>query len=159
MKITLLLAVLVTAIVALLYYTPGLSRAGEPAVPAVLRADGMRLAAMMTGDGTALGRVFSDELVFVHSDGRVESKADYVKNLMAGDTAYTNARTSELQTVKPSADVVVLIGRQDMRKRLGAAWSEITLRFLSVWRNEGGTWRMVAWQSMRPTGSTVVPRK
>ena len=159
MKITLLLAVLLAAILALLYYTPGVSHAEEPAVPAVLRADGSRLQAMMAGDGAALGRVLSDELVFVHSDGRVESKADYVKNLMAGDTAYTNATTSELRTMKPSSDVVVLIGRQDMRKRLGATWSEITLRFLSVWRNEGGTWRMVAWQSMRPAGSSVVPGK
>ncbi|MBI4625847.1 MAG: nuclear transport factor 2 family protein [Verrucomicrobia bacterium] len=133
--------------------------AAESATDAVRRIDGERLQAMMAGDGAALGRVLSDELVFVHSDGRVESKADYVKNLMAGDTAYTNARTSELRTMKPSSDVVVLIGRQDMRKRLGATWSEITLRFLSVWRNEGGTWRMVAWQSMRPAGSSVVPGK
>ena len=159
MKITLLLAVLLAAILALLYYTPGVSHAEEPAVPAVLRADGSRLQAMMAGDGAALGRVLSDELVFVHSDGRVESKADYVENLLAGDTAYTNAKAAELRTMKPSADIVVLIGRQDMRKRLGAAWSEITLRFLSVWRNEGGTWRMVAWQSMRPAGNSVVPGK
>lgn len=131
----------------------------SPDVAAVLRADASRLAAMMAGDGAALGRVLSDELVFVHSDGRIESKADYVRNLMAGDTAYTNARTSELRTQQPSSDVVVLIGRQDMRKRLGATWSEITLRFLSVWRQEAGTWRMVAWQSMRPAGSSVVPGK
>ena len=131
----------------------------SPDVAAVLRADASRLAAMMAGDGAALGRVLSDELVFVHSDGRIESKADYVRNLMAGDTAYTNAKTSELRTQQPSAEVVVLIGRQDMRKRLGATWSEITLRFLSVWRQEAGTWRMVAWQSMRPAGSSVVPGK
>lgn len=129
----------------------------SPDVAAVLRADASRLAAMMAGDGAALGRVLSDELVFVHSDGRIESKADYVRNLMAGDTAYTNAKTSELRTQQPSSDVVVLIGRQDMRKRLGAAWSEITLRFLSVWRKEAGTWRMVAWQSMRPAGNSTVP--
>jgi ketosteroid isomerase-like protein len=160
MKITRLVAILPAvlraAIVGLLCFAPGVSHAEEPAV---LRADASRLAAMMAGDGAALGRVLSEELVFVHSDGRIESKADYVKNLMAGETAYTNAKTSELRTMQPSSDVVVLIGRQDMRKRFGAAWSEITLRFLSVWRNEAGTWRMVAWQSLRPAGSSVVPGK
>ena len=54
---------------------------------------------------------------------------------------------------------MILIGRQEMRKKLGSEWSEIKLRFMSVWRNEGGTWRMYAWQSMRPAGNSVVPKK
>ena len=136
------------------------SHAAESAdVGAVLRADQARLAAMMAGDGVALGKLMSNELKFVHSDGRVESKADYVKNVMAGDTAYADARTSEVRALEPASNVVVLIGAQDMRKRLGPAWSEIKLRYLAVWRNENGTWRMFAWQSMRPSGNSVVPKK
>ena len=132
--------------------------AESSAVAAVLRADQARLAAMMAGDGAALGKLMSDELKFVHSDGRVESKADYVKNVMAGDTAYAEAKTSDVQAVEPAPNVVVLIGAQEMRKRLGPAWSEIKLRTMAVWRNENGTWRMVAWQSMRPAGNSTVPR-
>ena len=52
------------------------ARAAESSVAAALRADHARLAAMMAGDGAALGRLMSDELRFVHSDGRVEAKAD-----------------------------------------------------------------------------------
>ena len=131
----------------------------EPAVIAAVRADKARLAAMMAGDGDALGTLMSDQLRFVHSDGRVESKADYVKNLMAGDTAYEDAKTSELETTQIAPDVVVIIGVQEMRKRLGAEWSNIKLRYLAVWRNEAGTWRMVAWQSARPSGNSMVPTK
>ena len=131
----------------------------EPAVISALRADKARLAAMMAGDGAALARLMSDQLRFVHSDGRVESKADYVKNLMAGDTAYADAKTSELETTQVSPDVVVVLGVQEMRKRLGPTWSDIKLRYLAVWRNESGTWRMVAWQSARPTGNSAVPKK
>ena len=131
----------------------------EPAVISALRADKARLAAMMAGDGAALARLMSDQLRFVHSDGRVESKADYVKNLMAGDTAYADAKTSELETTQVSPDVVVVLGVQEMRKRLGPTWSDIKLRYLAVWRNESGTWRMVAWQSARPTGNSTVPKK
>jgi ketosteroid isomerase-like protein len=131
----------------------------EPAVISALRADKARLAAMMAGDGEALARLMSDQLRFVHSDGRVESKADYVKNLMAGDTAYAEAKTSELETTQVSPDVVVVIGVQEMRKRLGPTWSDIKLRYLAVWRNESGAWRMIAWQSARPTGNSTVPKK
>jgi len=133
--------------------------AAEPPVISALRADKARLAAMMSGNGEALARLMSDQLRFVHSDGRVESKADYVKNLMAGDTAYADAKTSELETTQVANDVVVVIGVQEMRKRLGTEWSNIKLRYLAVWRNESGTWRMVAWQSARPSGNSVVPAK
>jgi hypothetical protein len=131
----------------------------EPAVISALRADKARLAAMVAGDGAALGRLMSDQLRFVHSDGRVESKADYVKNLMAGDTEYVDAKTSELETMQVTADVVVVLGVQEMRKRLGPTWSEVKLRYLAVWRNEYGEWRMVAWQSARPSGNSTVPKK
>jgi hypothetical protein len=134
-------------------------RAAESATDAVLRLDGLRLTAMMAGDGAALGRVLSDEVIFVHSDGRSEAKADYIKNMTAGDTAYADLKTADLRARQISADVVVLAGAQEMRKKLGPTWSEIKLRFLSVWRNEGGTWRMVAWQSMHPSGNSVVPPK
>jgi hypothetical protein len=133
--------------------------AAEPPVISAVRADKARLTAMMAGDGEALGRLMSDQLRFVHSDGRVESKADYVKNMMAGDTQYADARTSELETMQISPDVVVVLGVQEMRKRLGPDWSNIKLRYLAVWRNEAGTWRMIAWQSARPTGNSVVPAK
>jgi hypothetical protein len=131
----------------------------EPAVIAAVRADQARIRAMMAGDGAALGALMSDQLRFVHSDGRVESKAEYVKNLMAGDTQYADAKTSELETMQVDAEVVVILGVQQMRKRLGPDWSDVKLRYLAVWRNESGVWRMIAWQSARPSGNSVVPKK
>ena len=135
------------------------SAAAEPAVISALRADQARIAAMNAGDGLALGELMSDQLRFAHSDGRVESKADYVKNLTAGDTAYAEVKTSGLETMQVSPEVVVVLGTQEMRKRLGETWSDIKLRYLAVWRNENGAWRMVAWQSARPAGNSTVPPK
>lgn len=135
------------------------SAAESTAVTAVRRADTARCAAMMKGDGAALAALMSEELRFVHSDGRIELKAAYVKNMMAGDTEYQGVRTFDVQALEPAPGVVVLIGAQEMRKRLGTAWSDIKLRYLAVWRNEGGTWRMHAWQSMRPAGNSTVPAK
>ncbi|HRE80634.1 MAG TPA: nuclear transport factor 2 family protein [Opitutaceae bacterium] len=137
---------------------PAWAKTASP-ISAVLQADQERLQAMMAGDAAALGKVLSDTLLFVHSDGRIESKADYVKNMLAGDTEYVNVRTEEVRTMEPSPGVVILIGGQKMRKRLGTTWSEISLRFMSVWRFEETGWRMVAWQSMRPSGSSVIPSK
>ncbi len=135
------------------------AHAAESPVEIVQRLDAARLAAMGAGDGAALAKILSDEVVFIHSDGRSESKADYVKNMTAGDTAYSDLKTAEVKARQIATDVVVLSGAQEMKKKLGPTWSEIKLRFMSVWRNEGGTWRMIAWQSMRPAGNSVVPGK
>ena len=135
------------------------ARAAESAVEIVLRADAVRLKAMGASDGAALAKILSDEVVFIHSDGRLESKGDYIKNLTAGDTAYSDLKTAEVQARQIATDVIVLAGAQEMRKKLGPEWSDLKLRFMSVWRNENGTWRMVAWQSLRPSGNSVVPPK
>lgn len=129
----------------------------QPPVIAAAQADQARVAAMMAGDAAALGRLMSDQLRFVHSDGRVEAKADYLKNLLAGDTAYADAKLSDVETMQVAHDVVVVLGRQQMRKRLGQEWSDVTLRYLGVWRNEHDGWKLVAWQSARPAGNSVVP--
>ena len=131
----------------------------EPAVNAALKADQARLAAMAAGDAAALGKLMSDQLKFVHSDGRVEAKQDYVRNVLAGDVAYADVKTFEVETTLIASDVVAVFGGQQMRKRLGAEWSNITLRYLAVWRNESGSWRLVAWQSARPSGNSTVPGK
>jgi ketosteroid isomerase-like protein len=132
--------------------------ATEADLAAVQRADEARLQAMTAGDGAALGRVLADGLVFGHSDGRLESKAEYVKNLMDGDTAYADARVDVANTTQIAPDVIVRHGRQSMRKKLGSNWNALDLRFMAVWRKESDGWRMVSWQSLRPTGSSVVPK-
>lgn len=159
MKALMILRGVVTGLVLLLGAAAFAAQAGEPSVIAVLKADKARLAAMVAGDGAALAGLLSDQLQFVHSDGRVESKADYVKNMTAGDTEYKDAKTSEVETMQVSQDVVVVIGAQEMRKRLGKNWSKINLRYLAVYRHEGGEWKMIAWQSARPTGNSAVPKK
>lgn len=136
------------------------ARAAESAdIATVLRLDQTRLAAMMAADGAALARILSDEILFVHSDARHEGKADYIRNMTAGDTAYTDVKTSQVEAKAVTADVIVLNGEQSMRKKLGPTWSDLTLRFMSVWRRENGIWRMIAWQSLRPAGNSNVPPK
>ena len=140
-------------------FVAGAMPVAEAPMEIVKRIDLARLEAMRKGDGAALAKVFSEEMVFIHSDGRSESKADYVKNMTAGDTAYTDLKTTEVVARQIAPEVIVLSGGQEMKKKLGNTWSDIKIKFLSVWRNEGGTWRMVAWQSMKPAGNSVVPAK
>jgi hypothetical protein len=50
----------------------------------VLRADDNRFEAMRKGDWDALEAALADDLTYVHSTARLESKAEHVGNLRAG---------------------------------------------------------------------------
>ena len=54
----------------------------------VLRADDRRFEAMRGGDWPALDAALADDLTYVHSTARLESKAEHVANLRAGKPHY-----------------------------------------------------------------------
>ena len=51
----------------------------------VLRADDRRFEAMRKEDWAALDAALADELTYVHSTARLESKAEHIANLRAGN--------------------------------------------------------------------------
>jgi hypothetical protein len=131
--------------------------AAESSADAVLRADAQRLAALEAGDIAAFNELVSEELHLVHSDGRVQTRAEYVAPVISGEIAYENIRTYDVQVMRATEDVVVLHGRIDMRKRTGLQKVDQRLMFLAVWRLEHGVWRLFAYQSARPPGSDPIP--
>src|SRR2546426_5478088 len=54
----------------------------------VLRADDRRFEAMRKGDWAGLDAALADDLIYVHSTARQESKAEHIANLRAGKPNY-----------------------------------------------------------------------
>src|SRR2546428_12137780 len=54
----------------------------------VLRADDRRFEAMRKGDWAALDAALADDLTYVHSTARLESKKEHMDNLRAGKPHY-----------------------------------------------------------------------
>jgi len=54
----------------------------------VLQADDRRFDAMRKGDWAALDAALADDLTYVHSTARLESKAEHIGNLKAGKPHY-----------------------------------------------------------------------
>jgi ketosteroid isomerase-like protein len=79
------------------------------AAPADLRAieseisalDARRIAALINADTKALDEIYSDELVYVHSGGKIDSKKPYLALLTSGSLDYVS------QQYDPPARVVV----------------------------------------------------
>ena len=114
----------------------------------VLRADDRRFEAMRRGDWTALDAALDDELTYVHSTARLESKAEHVANVKAGKPHYRGIAPRE-RRVRVHGGVGIVDGVSEMHVERDGKAQRFTVRYLAVYAKSAGMWRMTAWQSTR----------
>jgi ketosteroid isomerase-like protein len=114
----------------------------------VLSADDRRFEAMRKADWPALEAVLADELTYVHSTARLETKAEHVGNLKAGKPHYRGIAPRE-RKVRVHGGVGVVNGVSEMQVENAGKEQRFTVRYLAVYTKAGNAWRMIAWQSTR----------
>jgi ketosteroid isomerase-like protein len=123
-------------------------RAEEPDDFAAVRAaDEARLAATIAGDTLKLSQLLSNELFYAHSDGRVQTKAQFIAAVAGNRIQYASVTPHDLKLQAIAPGAVAMNGRARLVVRADGRPLEFTLRFLAVWRNEDGPWRLLAYQS------------
>ena len=114
----------------------------------VLRADENRFEAMRKEDWNALDMALADDLTYVHSTARLESKAEHVANLRAGKPHYRGIAPRD-RTARVHRDVGIVTGVSAMHVERDGKEQRFTVRYLAVYAKTQGMWRMIAWQSTR----------
>ena len=114
----------------------------------VIAADDRRFQAMMKQDWAALDASLADDLVYVHSSARVESKGEHVGNLKAGKPYYRGASPRE-RKVRLRGDVAIVNGISDMHVENAGKENRFTIRYLAVYARIADRWQMTAWQSTK----------
>jgi hypothetical protein len=158
MKLKLLPALLVLGLALL---SP-LSAADQPAATAtapdlekiraaLIKADDERLAATQAGDQARLTAIFSDELRYSHSSGKVDTKESYIKSLTSHSTVYEKFDYKERAFKSVAPGIALMTGRVVTTVTQGGKPGELDLNFLAVWRLEKGQWKFLAWQSCKNT--------
>jgi ketosteroid isomerase-like protein len=114
----------------------------------VIAADDRRFQAMMKQDWATLDASLADDLVYVHSSARVESKGEHVGNLKAGKPYYRGAAPRE-RKVRVRGDVAIVNGISDMHVENAGKENRFTIRYLAVYARIADRWQMTAWQSTK----------
>ena len=114
----------------------------------VLAADDRRFEAMRKGDWTALDAALADDLTYVHSTARLESKAEHLGNLKSGKPHYCGIAPRE-RKARVHGNVGVVNGVSEMHVENAGKEQRFTVRYLAVYAKTGEAWRMIAWQSTR----------
>lgn len=114
----------------------------------VLQADDRRFEAMRKSDWAALDAALADDLTYVHSTARQETKAEHLGNLRAGKPLYRGIAPRE-RTARVHGEIGLVNGVSEMHVENAGKEQRFTVRYLAVYAKRGGQWRMIAWQSTR----------
>ncbi len=112
----------------------------------ILRMERARTDAILAADGVAMGKIFSDDLVYIHSSGRLDTKTSYIDGLVSGKSSYKAFAFSNVK-VRAYGDCAVVSGDAI----IDATKSRLDLRFTNVWVRSDGVWRNVHWHSVKRT--------
>jgi hypothetical protein len=133
---------------------PGLSAQGRPPSPtqeALLQTNAIRFEAMIGHDLRTLDTLLAPELSYIHSDGVLESKAEFLATLKEGRLHYQAIEPDEPE-VRVYGEAGVVTGRSRMQVKVGAEVVRLMIRFTALYRREGTRWVLAAWQATRVPG-------
>jgi hypothetical protein len=132
--------------------SPSLLAQGSPGNirQALLTTNAARFTAKVRGDLAGLDTLLAPDLTYIHSDGALESKAQFLATLRTGRLRYEAISPYDLEE-RIYGEAGVVTGRSAMRVRVGQDLLRFSIRFTAMYRREGRRWVLVAWQATRLT--------
>lgn len=114
----------------------------------VMDLDRQRMAAMGNKDTATLEKLIADDLIYVHSSARLDTKTTLIGAMTAGTTVYASVEPSNV-SAQDLGSAVVLTGEASIKVTSNGTPMAFRVRFADVWANRNGNWQMVTWQSTK----------
>ncbi len=120
--------------------------ADEKAVVAVEKA---RFDAQVAKNAEALNQLLAEDLVYIHSNGNVDTKQSYIQSIKEGNSTYNSIDVQE-QKVRMYGNTAIITGVCYVKRPLvDGKNNDLKLRYTDAYVKKGGRWQMVTWQSFR----------
>lgn len=106
-----------------------------------------RVAASLQRRTDDLAALLHDDFVFIHSSGRVDSRADYLDLLASGDLTYETMQSSDLAVRSASDSLATVLSRLDLVALFQGRRVTVSALALTVWVKGATGWQALAIQS------------
>lgn len=113
--------------------------------PDIARLEDRRYAAMKAGDVAALRELLSERLHYSHSLGDRDTLQSYLDKVAAGHFVYQSV-SHQTDWTEDLPGAVLLGGRMTAQVLVAGQPRRIDNAFLAIWADEGGAWRLIAYQ-------------
>lgn len=128
-------------------YMPRQPDAMAPAAVAAA-AEKLRLA-MIDPTPAALNPLLADELSYGHSGGKVDTKTSFISDLMDGKSDFVTLVITD-QTIRIVDGVAIVRHTLTADTNDSGKPGKVSIKILGVWQQQGGTWKLLARQAVRP---------
>jgi ketosteroid isomerase-like protein len=105
-----------------------------------------RFQAMINGDVDTLDKLLGDDLIYTHSTGQSDSRAEYLAQFKKGVFKYLKIERP-IENIQVYGDTVVVTGQTKMDALVEGKPRVLNGRYTDVWIRSAKGWQMVAWQS------------
>ena len=124
----------------------------DQSVDAVLAREDRRFQAMIENDQATLDELIADDLRFVHSNGLVEDKAEFLRKLATGDRRYIRYKAIQ-RDARQEGGFTFVFGEADAE--IGRAGGNLitVMTYTAIYRNAPEP-RLLAWHSVRSPPDT-----
>lgn len=121
----------------------------SPTVRSVLAAEDARFAAMVRADTLTMRDGLAEDLSYVHTSARRETKGEYLASIGAGTIQYEEFAPQERRVRLLGASAAAVVGLAHARARSGGQLFDANVRYLALYERVHERWRLVAWQTTR----------
>jgi hypothetical protein len=116
----------------------------------VLDTEKERFAALVTKNYAALEKTLSDELVYIHSNGSMDTKASFIQSLKDGTRSYDDIKIEKADVRIYHRKTGIITGECTyFRKTKEGSDNNLLLRYTSVYVKKKKQWQQVSWQSFK----------
>jgi ketosteroid isomerase-like protein len=112
----------------------------------VIELDRQRMIALTQMDIDKVKEFLSDELVWTHTSGRVDTRESQITSMKSGEIVYSRYEPSDVKA-QDYGDFVVITGKADIQVDFRGTRYPLDVRFTDGWHRKDGTWKMVFWQA------------
>ncbi|AIO33665.1 nuclear transport factor 2 family protein [Burkholderia pseudomultivorans] len=118
-------------------------------VDAIRALERDRFRAMVDGDGEALDALLSDKVFYVHTNGKRETKQQFIDAIAAGRRRYRQIEIQSQDVLPVGDDTCVVTGRALIEMETNNGGLVFPIAYTAVQTHEKGRWRLLAWQATR----------
>jgi len=137
---------LALSVPSLLANSPALAETGDEA--AVKQSVEALREALLKADNAQLERLSADQLSYGHSDGRVQTKAEFVDGVMTRKATVKSITFPDLK-IAVAGDAAIARHIYESESETDGKPNNVRIGTLEVWQKQGGNWKRLARQGYK----------
>ena len=120
------------------------AKVSYPAEQAILKLEEQWVAALVKADTAFLETLYTDDLIYTHSSGTVDTKTSYIDSIKTGKSKYESIERDDIK-VRFYGNTAIVTCHSVLKVNKNT----INSRYIHVYVKQKGAWKMAAHQTTR----------